>query len=99
MDPKLRHAVQRNQHAQVEETALLAVQAWPVPDVAPGVLGDEVLEGPGEGAGVVGEGVVHVGIAEDGAAGLHALGVGVGVSVGVSVGVGSLVGHFIGIGV
>ena len=73
MYPELGHAVQRNQHPQVQQAALLAVEAGPVPDGAPSVRGDEVLEGAGEGGVVGGEGVVDVGVAEDGAAGLEAL--------------------------
>lgn len=73
MHPELGHAVQRDQHPQVQEAALFAVEARAVPDGAPGVRGDEVLEGAGEGGVVGGEGVVDVGIAQDGAAGLEAL--------------------------
>lgn len=97
MYPELGHAVQRNQHPQVQQAALLAVEAGPVPDGAPSVRGDEVLEGAGEGGVVGGEGVVDVGVAEDGAAGLEALVVevcccGVGFGIGV-VGVGRHFGY------
>ena len=75
MHPELGHAVQRNQHPQVKQAALLAVEARAVPDRAPGVRGDELLQGTGEGGVVCREGVVDVGVAEDGAAGFEALGV------------------------
>lgn len=87
MHPKLRRAVQRNQHPQVQQAALFAVQARAVPYVAPGVFGDEVLEGPGEGRVVGRQGVVDVCVTEDGAAGLEALCVGFGVGCLVGIGV------------
>lgn len=55
-----------------QKTALLPVQTWPRPDVAPSPLGDELLPRPGEGAGAL-QGAVNVLVAKDGPAHLQPL--------------------------
>ena len=55
-----------------QKTALLPVQPWAPPDIAPGVLGDELLSRPREWACVV-PGVVDVLMAKDGSAHLQPL--------------------------
>src|SRR4029079_4980477 len=52
VDAQLVRAVERGQHSQVDEAALLAAEAGARPDGAPAVLGDELLHRPRELAGL-----------------------------------------------
>lgn len=55
-----------------QKAALLAIQAWPLPDGAPGPLGDELLSRPRKRSGVL-YSIVDVLVAEDSAANLKPL--------------------------
>jgi hypothetical protein len=68
------HAAQRHQHRHGDDAARAQVDARALPRVAPGVTRRQLLQRRGERRGL-GQRVVDIGVAEDGAAGGEALGI------------------------
>src|SRR6185437_4063488 len=66
MELQLVRAIERGDHAEIEQAAAAAVEARPVPDLVPAIFGDELLHRPGEVVGG-GERLLDIGVADDGA--------------------------------
>src|SRR5690242_15504683 len=64
MCPQLMGPVEQTDHGQVEQAALLAIQAGASPDLTPAILGHELLQGRIETIGI-GECAIDVLLAED----------------------------------